>query len=331
MSKIKYSINFVIPSDGKYENYKSFRGDIDKEWELFNCGEWAWIIQTYHRLIQCQNSHFTITKSEKPDINAVNIIFSDDYIKLSNKKNFYCAVIVQDRFVFYPGDLTIVQNRAHRLFFDYQYMTLWSQAGLIKKQNKLSSDDKIRIGFFGLPENSIDLVKIVDEIGHSNLEVAVASQSSWNDYSKIDIAVGIRDFSGKSHIQKPPTKLLNAWNAGVPFIGGADSAYSQVGEHLKNYICVTNKDELTSAINFIVESPRVSTQLIENGSKEFEKYSNRSLESEWVKLLNSEIVKFKKWKRKPYFRRYVSNRVRSFFYNYLRVKRRVNMLMGRYK
>ena len=329
MKGSKLIINFVIPEGRKYKSYSLFNGDIDNEWWLFNCGEWAWIVQTYHRLIKYSIEGLSVSSSAKPVSDSINVIFSDDYLNLKNKADYYCAVVILDRFVFYPGNLSIVQNKEHSLPFRFKYVTHWSQAGLVPKDNTIKNK-VIKIGFFGLPANSIDLLELANDIENKDVELIIAGPKSWNDYSEIDIAIGIRCFSGKRYNQKPPTKLLNAWRAGVPFIGGVDSAYSQVGENKKNYIRVNNRVELVEAIDVIINDSVFSKNLIDNGFDEFKKYSNKNIEKEWLDLLFNEEVNFNNWKRKSNFQRNTLTYFSFLYYNYLRFIRRVKLMLGLY-
>jgi len=47
----------------------------------------------------------------------------------------------------------------------------------------------------------------------------------WHDFREVDVVVAVRGFDRHRHANKPPTKLFNAWHAGVPVILGRESAY----------------------------------------------------------------------------------------------------------
>lgn len=48
----------------------------------------------------------------------------------------------------------------------------------------------------------------------------------WRDYREADVVVAVRPFDSSLHAAKPPSKLINAWLAGVPALLGAEAARS---------------------------------------------------------------------------------------------------------
>lgn len=324
------NINFVIPKTGKYANYENFRGDLDKQWQCISNGQWAWIIQTFHRLSTCKHD-LALTSSETVIEEALNVIFADDYVNLEKKHKYFCIVILLDRYVYYPGDLNIVQNRAHKIPFSSAFIPHWSQAGLIpRKGNLFTPNDVVNLGFFGLVENSVDLVAALERNFGNKVKVHIRGPNDWNDYREIDIAVGIRDFDKKKHIQKPPTKLLNAWKAGVPFIGGADSSYEQVGINGENYLKTDSEELFIAAVNKLISDPLLNYTLVKKGRDAFEYYSDDKISDRWVKVLEEELPHFNQWQCSPHPVKALRIFSKYCFYNYLRVKRKTLVLLNLY-
>lgn len=325
-----YKINFVIPKTGKYSNYSLFQGDLNKQWQLISNGQWAWIIQTFHRLNECPLSDLTITSSERALEEHINVIFVDDYLDLASKFKYYCIVIILDRYVYFPGDLNVVQNKSHKLPFFSKYIPHWSQAGLIPKNGRVfTSKNKINIGFFGLVENSANLNSALEDRYANRVKVNMAGPNNWNDYSTTDLVIAIRGFDKCTHNQKPPTKLFNAWAAGVPFIGGADSAYEQVGVDGINYLKATTEMELFKCIDLLIESPELRQKLIENGRLAFENYNNKKITSCWNGLL-SNVDDYDNWKKRSLIARKINIALRAGYYNWLRIKRKILIVISRY-
>jgi len=324
------NINFVIPKNGKYANYENFKGDLDKEWGFISNGQWAWIIQTFVRLSEYKNNT-RLTSSESALEEAINVIFVDDYVNLKRKYKYYCIVIVLDRYVYYPGDLNLIQNEAHKMPFSSAYIPHWSQAGLIpRKENLLASNNAVNLGFFGLVENSVDLVAVLERNFGNKVKVHVRGPNNWNDYREIDIAVGIRDFDKRKYIQKPPTKLLNAWKAGVPFIGGADSSYEQVGIDGENYLKADSEELFIATVGRLISDPLLNHTLVEKGRDAFENYTDDKISDRWVKTLEEELTHFDQWQCSPHPIKALQVFSKYCFYNYLRVKRKALVLLNLY-
>lgn len=312
-------INFVIPKSINREKLKEFSFNLDKDWSFIKDGDWAWIIQTYCHLRN--STDIKIKLSDNVEEDAINYLSSTDYIQLKNKYKYYCISFVQDRLVYYPSQLIITQNLEHKPCTPYQYIPLWSQAGIIKKDHSLINRD-VRIGFFGLVSNLVDVKQIIEKINQPT-SFLVRDSSNWNDYSDIDIAIGIRDFSYKKHIQKPATKLINAWKAQVPFIGGYDSAFNQVGTVDEDFLLAETENDLINAINRILNEQGLKEKLISNGSKKYLDYSDCSIFEKWSQLFLSQNDKYYNWKNQSSVIRFFVQIYCHSYYILLKVKRRM--------
>jgi hypothetical protein len=327
------NVNFVIPKSGKYAEYISFSGDIDENWALFNNGQWAWIIQTYHRMLEfgvnCKSLNFITTPTPCKD--SINVIYTDDYNRLDNKHNYYCIVIVLDRKVFFPGNTNVIQNKNSVRFVNTEYKTHWSQAGLITRNNNIIKHEILNVGFFGIPNNTVDLAKIIKSAFGGKVKYHEMGPERWNDYSNIDVAIAIRSYDKKTYNNKPPTKLINAWKAGVLFIGGNDSAYDQTGENGVNYLKVSSEKELIINLKYIVENIKFRNDIINNGhNKYLTNYTNEMISNEWILFFESQVALYLSWKQKPHICKMFETNVNRFFCFYLKLLRRFKIAMKIY-
>ena len=137
------------------------------------------------------------------------------------------------------------------------------------------------------------------------MKFSVRHPKQWHDYSDIDIAVGIRNMSRKRFDQKPPTKLFNAWLAGVVFIGGMDSAYTQVGGPEKNYLLVENENALDRQLSRLQQEPTLGSSLIMAGRQTARTVGSRaSTLQAWVELIEQRVIpKFEQWKKSSSMRK----------------------------
>lgn len=53
-------------------------------------------------------------------------------------------------------------------------------------------------------------------------------QVAWNDYRRTDLIVAVRPGWTDAALTKPPSKLVNAWTAGVPAVLGPEYAYREL-------------------------------------------------------------------------------------------------------
>ncbi len=97
--------------------------------------------------------------------------------------------------------------------------------------------------------------------------------------------VAIRDFSNKPYNNKPATKLYNAWLAGVPFIGGCDSAYASEGSPEKDYLVAKSPEELLQQLRRLQQDLELRTRLVQRGSQVVQNFTVEKTLERWKKLI----------------------------------------------
>ena len=90
-------------------------------------------------------------------------------------------------------------------------------------------------------------------------------ETQWNDYSEIDVIVAIRPNTSSQYPNKPASKLVNAWRAGIPAILGPEIAYREVRKSELDYIEAKNRYEVARAIRRLKDSPELYAGMVENG------------------------------------------------------------------
>ncbi|KAB2644038.1 MAG: glycosyltransferase family 1 protein [Verrucomicrobia bacterium] len=183
----------------------------------------------------------------------------------------------------------IVQNRvqAKRLRNAF-FIPHWPQSRLIPRNPQRGTCFK-NIVFFGEKQNLA--MELISTAWHHRLEqelgltFTIAPPSEWNDYSQVDCAIGIRDFSKSPHYHKPATKLYNAWLAGVPFIGGSDVAYACDGHPGKDYLVATSLEEFFVQLRRLKESEELRSRLINNGFCSVKNFTKEATRERWKKLI----------------------------------------------
>ena len=124
----------------------------------------------------------------------------------------------------------ILQNAKHAARLPRStYLPHWPQPGLITRKRE-RGDRFENVYFFGDPPNLAPELRdpsfsdsLRERLG---LNLVIAGSDRWHDYSEADCVIAIRELGTSGFLGKPATKLYNAWMAGVPFIGGGDSAFA---------------------------------------------------------------------------------------------------------
>jgi hypothetical protein len=181
-------------------------------------------------------------------------------------------------------------------------MPLWPHPNLIPR-DPARSDRFENVCFFGEHSNlAAELAdrrwqrKLRDELG---VNFIICGADRWHDYSAADCVVAVRGFGRSTYIHKPATKLYNAWLAGVPFIGGMDSAYATDGKPGRDFLQASTPDELLAHIRRLREDPALRKQLVAEGGIAGSKFSFEATLGRWKRLLGDTVPELAaRWQRK---------------------------------
>ncbi len=275
----------------------------------------CWIYQTWALLIQekipCsllgslphEGGIIIAMSSSFPSIVSC---FKEEFKKNGKKwisHNYFLVDIVADGLPHPAAHLHLVQNRAHaRQLPRSLFMPHWTQPHLIPRDPARGSLFE-KISFFGDSSNLAPELRSAawQEQLHRELGILLEIREArrWHDYSDVDGVIAIRDFSGSRHLHKPATKLYNAWLAGVPFIGGIDSAYAADGHPGEDYLVGTSAEKVFQYLKTLKEDPAMRWKLVQKGSESVVSYTREATLDRWKKLVQTTLpAEALKWKQR---------------------------------
>ncbi|MBM3857822.1 MAG: hypothetical protein FJ390_07695 [Verrucomicrobia bacterium] len=136
-------------------------------------------------------------------------------------------------------------------------------------------------------------VRLEKELG---LQFIYRDFDCWHDFSDVDCIVAIREFSGKRFCYKPAHKLHNAWLAGVPFIGGNDSAYVGDGHLGEDYLMANSAEEVFEHLKKLKDDVVFRTQLVERGRQSGAAFTREAILESWKRLVLETLpIRAQKW------------------------------------
>ncbi len=251
----------------------------------------CWIYQTW-ALLKHAGLNFPLLT--KPPEEGILIMHSDQSINFlkdgsTPSKKLFIVNIVADTHPHPEAHLNIVQNKAHHAQLPYScFIPHWPEPNLIER-NPLRGLRFENVVFFGRKTNIAPALLTEEWSDHLRRSLGLyfhfQEESEWHDYSQVDCAIAIRDFKHGKHFKKPATKLYNAWLAGVPFIGGPDSAFSSEGRCEKNYLLSTSFKEVLKNLKRLQESNELRLQLIAEGKKAGHQITQAATLERWKQLL----------------------------------------------
>lgn len=214
------------------------------------------------------------------------------------------VVAVAADFLPHPGaQVQILQNAAHvRRLPGTIFMPHWPQPNLVPR-NPLRGPVVETAAFFGDPSNLAPEIASGEFSARLERETGVHLEmrgaDRWHDFSDVDVVLAIRNFSRAAHLGKPATKLYNAWLAGVPLIGGHDSAFAAEGNPGTDYLVAGSPDECLSLIAGLKGSPASWSAIVAAGKIRADARSRDAVRAIWRDLCASGLPALREtWKKK---------------------------------
>ena len=208
-------------------------------------------------------------------------------------ENLFLIDVVADSLPHKDGLVHIVQNAAHARRLPWSvFIPHWPQPDLVPRQKERGGKFE-RVAFFGDTRNLAP--ELLSPAWQAEMQRAtgalfeIRGAEDWHDYSDVDAVVAVRDFSGKQLLNKPSTKLYNAWIAGVPFIGGTDSAYSADGKAGRDYLVARTPAEVLGHLSELSRSPERRAELVSAGRRKAAQFKEEAIARRW-RQLNEETI-----------------------------------------
>ena len=282
---------------------ESYLPDADRQ-EAWRCGHitpleqkgkiasaQCWIFQTW---IALERSGFPVNlthalPSQGVMVTLTNCVSAD----FRSPDGIFFVGIVAD-YLAHPGaHLHVVQNATHvRRLWNAAFIPHWPQPNLIPRDPERAERFE-NVCFFGDDSNLARELsdrrwhrKLRDEL---RLEFVVCGAERWHDYREADCVAAVRGFGRSDYLHKPATKLYNAWLAGVPFIGGMDSAYEADGEPGRNFLRASTPDELFTAIRRLKEDPALRRRLVDEGKIAGRNFTPEAILKRWRDFLGDTV------------------------------------------
>jgi hypothetical protein len=249
-----------------------------------------WILRTYLELKNDFDCKFT----DEIPASGITLFFRGS-IGLTQKpnKNQFWVCIVADATWHPYSHINLFQNYASIAKYPQSYFIRhWYQLGIIKSQSTNALPKNIY--YFGDKANlapellSDDWNKFVDE---NDFSFITPHFSEWNNYTDADIVIGIRSFKkGEQFLNKPSSKLINAWRANVVFIGGEDVAYADERQTEFDYIDVDSYENFKASLLKLKIDPTLYQKYRLQALKCSERFPDSFFSGQWHQVITETII-----------------------------------------
>ena len=129
--------------------------------------------------------------------------------------------------------------------------------------------------------------KLKDELGVDLDVVHKGRAQEWRDYAAADVVVAVREADPGLHVAKPPSKIINAWLAGVPAILGRESAPRSLRTNDLDFVEVdATPDAVFAALAKMKRDPAYYAQLRARCDVKAAEFSRAALAKKWADLID---------------------------------------------
>ncbi len=287
--------NFIIPDSGDCPVEDFAIGECPCSNQLCLHGEFVWSQQTYCYL---RESGMKVQLSLEVNPAAINLAHGNVLRALEIDRNCFCVSLQADYPQYPLAQYHIVQNR-EQVGESCSYIPHWPLPGQIPRNPERIGVKKV--AYQGARNFSeLDESRLQHDLQKHGIAFEILDPEQWCDLRDVDVLVGVRQFGRKRFRRKPPTKLINAWHAGIPFIGGWDSAYSQIAEPGRDYLRVSSYREMLSVIVRLKNDPALYRQLVEAGWRQASFYTKEAIVARWKQVLEMKVIPaYQTWKSQP--------------------------------
>ena len=267
--------------------------EVKEAWQYLRRGVSIWTLQTF---LELKKRGWPVALMGEPQPGSVNFVHVLQLFRRRPSPNLFFVSIQADCPAIPWTSANIVQNRlqadARRSF----WIPHWPQPGLIPRSP--GRDDVACVAYAGDPAWMAGSEVVWRAALRScGIEFRCLDADNWNDYSGVDILLAIRSFDKSPYAYKPPSKLLNAWHARIPLVGGYDSAFEQIGRPGYDYLRVCTLDEAIETICVLRKNPNRYRSIVEAGALSALKYTRERVADAWENLLSGPIAsRHKHWK-----------------------------------
>jgi len=203
---------------------------------------------------------------------------------------------------------TIVQNPSQVTRGTDHLIQHWPQPGLIPRDRSRGPSLR-RVDYKGWENNLWEALRAPafrEALARMDVELHIdgkpqdARQLRWHDYAHADAVLAVRDLTERDYYNKPASKLINAWLAGVPALLGPEPAYQALRRSELDYFEVRTPADAIDAIARLRADPGLYARVVENGNLRSREFTTHQIAARWRDVLAGPVAEgFASWRERP--------------------------------
>ena len=259
-----------------------------------------WLYQTWLELRNISDVHLVSDLPESGLIITMSNFLGTGFRASSRQ---FIAAVAADYLPHSGAHVQLVQNAAHlHRLPGAIFMPLWPQPSLIPR-NPLRGATMETVAFLGDSKNLAPKLRSPEFSERLKRETGATLElreiARWHDYSDVDAVLAIRDFSSLKHLHKPGTKLINAWLAGVPLIGGRESSFAAIGKEGRDYLIARSVNHSIAIVQRLRDDHCLYGRIVEEGKKSSIPFARTAVVNRWKSFCNEVFPNlYRRWQTK---------------------------------
>lgn len=262
----------------------------------------CWVVQTWIQLRR-RDCDVRLTRELQP--RAISVLTNIEVTRRDVRPDCYLVVCRHD--LGRPGicHRRIVQNELNVWDSTDHLVPHWPQPGLLPR-NPGRGTRVERLVFKGGP-NNLDPAFRSDAFRDAlvaegvSLDIGLESRPDdapveWCDYREADLVLAVRNLTHYDASNKPASKLVNAWLAGVPALLGPEPAFRALYVDERDFVEVRRPDDVLRAVRRLRAEPERYRAMIERGFARGRDFTADAVARRWWEVLAGPVADdFRSW------------------------------------
>jgi hypothetical protein len=274
---------------------EAFRSlEPENAWPYLTRGVSIWCLQTF---LELRERGWPVALMSEPQPGCVNFVHVRELFRQRPAPDIFIVSIQADYTAVPWTSTNIVQNRLQADQKRSYWIPHWPQPGLIPRSPSRSG--VATVAYAGDPLWLVGSeIEWTTALKSHGIDFCCLKADAWNDYSAVDVLLAVRSFDKSRYEYKPPSKLLNAWHARIPLVGGYDSAFEQIGRPGCDYIRVCTLNQAIETIRLLRDNQVLYRSIVDAGSARALEYTRHRIADAWEKLLSGPIsARYARWRK----------------------------------
>jgi hypothetical protein len=267
--------------------------DIRLKADRFRGGINNWVVQSYLQLHEpLAQAGIRARITDHFVTNAICIAHRDHLNSfLDFCERAYIVAVRADRPAVRIGRRQIVQNALAGRSSGERYLSFWPQPGLIPRDQRRGERIET-MAYFGRDDTIPHWLRdpsFIASLERIGITFSLRTKE-WHDYSDVDLVLAHRIASPTLLHEKPASKLINAWLAGVPALLSDEPAYAALRRSDLDYLAVDTPQSLLRRIGLLRANRSLYCAMIKNGRTRAREYSAEAVRAHWLVLILNDVV-----------------------------------------